>query len=214
MLSVIQAVIFDMDDVLVDTENIDHQIALAVCKSLGIDLTPEEEESRLGRKTIEFYEKLFREKNISLDITDTVVKHFALYEQKLSTELKILPGAASLPRLLKSQGYLLGLVSGSTKRQVQIVLSQLGISELFTAIISAEDVLLGKPDPEGYLLAAARLGVAPEVCVVIEDAPPGIASAKNAGMRVVGVTNHRTRDVSLADVRIDDLTQFDIKTLE
>lgn len=209
----IQAVIFDMDDVLVDTEDVDHEVALRVCSELGITLTSEEEESRLGIKTNEFYEKLSQSRSIPLNVSETVAKHFEMYEKILSTELKILPGATTLPPLLVSEGYKLALVSGSTKKQIEIILSQLGLKDIFKIVIAAEDVTRGKPDPEGYSLAAARLGVKPEECVVIEDALPGIAAAKSAGMKVIAVKNKGLRDVSQADTQVEDLTQIDSKVL-
>ncbi len=140
-------------------------------------------------------------------------KHFKIYDELLEVGLCHFPGAKSLPALLKSRGYKLGLVSGSTRKQVETILSQLGIKNFFGVIIAIEDVAHGKPDPAAYLLAAQKLQVTPEECVVLEDALPGITAGKRAGMKVIGVTNNGGQDLSLADLVVNGLDEVEIGML-
>jgi beta-phosphoglucomutase-like phosphatase (HAD superfamily) len=97
---------------------------------------------------------------------------------------------------------------------VELILSSLGISEIFDAIVTEEDVERGKPHPDAFLLAAKRCGVEPRRCVVIEDAPSGLEAAKAAGMRCIGVTGTRTKEeLSLADLVVDRLEKININVI-
>jgi beta-phosphoglucomutase-like phosphatase (HAD superfamily) len=101
-------------------------------------------------------------------------------------------------------------VASSSRREfIDRVLATLRIADAFAAIASGEEVVHGKPDPEIYELAAARLGVAPEDCVAIEDTPAGLASAAGAGMTTIAVPNALTADLDLsrADVVAADLRE-------
>jgi beta-phosphoglucomutase-like phosphatase (HAD superfamily) len=94
---------------------------------------------------------------------------------------------------------------------VEAALRKLSIGDAFDAIVTGDMITRSKPDPQIYLLAAERIGVAPDRCIAIEDAPKGVASARAAGMRVVGVRTESTANVVLegAEVVLDDLTRFD-----
>ena len=98
------------------------------------------------------------------------------------------------------------IVSSTPRANIEVMLQSLGLWEMFEVIVGEEDATRGKPDPEGFLTAAQRLGVPPEACVVIEDAPEGIAAGKAAGTRCIGVTTTRPADrLSEADLVVDTL---------
>jgi HAD superfamily hydrolase (TIGR01509 family) len=101
-----------------------------------------------------------------------------------------LPGARQLVELLDRLGYRLSLVTGTVRSSGEQALDQLGVRDLFAVIVSADDVSAGKPAPEPYLRALRALGVAPANCLVIENAPPGIAAAHAAGLRCVVVATY------------------------
>jgi beta-phosphoglucomutase len=99
-----------------------------------------------------------------------------------------LPGVASWLHRLHSQGWFQAIASSAPRANVEAVLEALAAAHFFQGIVSAEDVHRGKPDPEVYLTAAARIGASPDRCIVVEDAVSGIEGARNAGMRSIGVS--------------------------
>lgn len=202
----IKAVLFDMDGLLVDTEPLGIRVAFAVCKDLGIDLKLEEQRSFIGATDEKFYRELFKKRGLHHDVVSVLTKHFEIYEKLLKTELKAFEAAHILPKNLKAKGYKLGLVSGSTKNQINIILEQLKIKDNFDIILSCDDIAKSKPDPQGYLFAAKKLATEPSECLVFEDSQVGILSAKNAGMKVVGVVNSGGQDLSLADFVVENLS--------
>ncbi|MBR0057459.1 MAG: HAD family phosphatase [Kiritimatiellae bacterium] len=102
------------------------------------------------------------------------------------------------------------IVSGSPKDDVVAAARDLGVAPSVSLILGAEDVARGKPDPEGFLKAAAALGAAPERCIVFEDSSAGIAAAKAAGMTCVAIARdgRPRQDTSLADITVTDLSEF------
>jgi beta-phosphoglucomutase-like phosphatase (HAD superfamily) len=106
-------------------------------------------------------------------------------------------------------------VSSTPPENIRLIMNALDIAYLFNTVVSDSDVSRGKPDPEGFLLAAGRLGVAPDSCVVIEDAVAGVSAAKNAGMKCVAVTNtHPAVRLVEADIIVDSLQEVTVDTLE
>ena len=114
-----------------------------------------------------------------------------------------LPGAAEWVRRLDEAGWRQAIASSAPRLNVEVVLRALGMTRRFRAMVAAEDVNRGKPDPEVFLTAAGRLGVPPARCVVVEDAEQGIEAARRAGMKSVGVGRAKSADIvvaSLADL--------------
>jgi HAD superfamily hydrolase (TIGR01509 family) len=117
-----------------------------------------------------------------------------------------LPGAAEWVRRLHAEGWRQAIASSAPRANVEVVVRVLGLERYFGASVAAEDVRHGKPAPDVFLAAAARLAVPAERCIVVEDAEPGIEAGWRAGMRTVGVGRVRTADVvsvSLADLPSD-----------
>ena len=115
-----------------------------------------------------------------------------------------LPGAASWVRRLHSQGWQQAIASSAPRENVGVMLHALALDGLFEAIVSAEDVTKGKPDPQVFLAAAGRLGLPPDRCVVVEDAAVGVAAARSAAMKCVGVNREVVLD---ADVAVSSLLE-------
>jgi beta-phosphoglucomutase len=99
-----------------------------------------------------------------------------------------LPGAAEWTRRLSNEGWRQAIASSSPRENIDVVLAVIGLASVFQAVVSAEDVTLGKPDPQVFLTAAARLGSAPARSIVLEDAPAGVEAARRAGMPSIGVS--------------------------
>lgn len=125
-----------------------------------------------------------------------------------SRGVTLLPGAAEwLDRLARLE-WRQAIASSAPRANVDTVLSVLGIADRFGAVVAGEDVRHGKPDPEVFLRAAERLAVPPQRCVVVEDAPPGLAAAARAGMRAIGVTSSRAAlHADIVVARLDQLPE-------
>lgn len=203
----IKAVLFDMDGLLVDTEPLNVAVVTKVCDELGINLTPEEKHyCASGITNKKFYTELFDNRNLKFELNEILNRTFQTYDELLKTDAKSFLGAIDLPKLL-SEKYELGLVSGSTRNQVNIILSKLDIGNLFKVVVTADDITSSKPDPEGYLLAANELNINPQECLVLEDGEQGVKAAKSAGMKVIGVLNNSEQNLSLADLVVKDLIE-------
>ncbi len=110
------------------------------------------------------------------------------YRRILQAEgLSALPGAAEWVRALHEAGWRQAIASSAPRLNVEVVRRVLGLEQVIETYVSADDVRVGKPDPEVFLTAAARLGVRPGRCIVVEDAPAGVEAARRGGMRCVGV---------------------------
>ena len=118
--------------------------------------------------------------------------------------LRALPGAREWVARLRADGWRQAIASSAPRKNVDVMLAAIGLADAFDTIVASEDVGKGKPDPEVFLTAAARLGASPDRAIVVEDAAAGVEAARRAGMRVIGVV-----DVSLpADVVVDSLADL------
>jgi len=117
-----------------------------------------------------------------------------------------LPGAAEWTERLSSRGWLQAIASSAPRENIDAVLAVMGLGSVFQAVVSAEDVTLGKPDPQVFLTAAARLGSAPGRSIVVEDAPAGVEAARRAGMPSIGV--RRTGTPLPADLAVTSLADL------
>lgn len=202
----IKAFIFDLDGVLTDTERIGIEVAEKICKNLDIQLTNEEKLSFIGITDLEFYQKLFKKRNLDFNVYSILVRHFEIYEHYLHNNPLLFPEAKETVTFIKKKGYKLGMVSGSTKKQIELILKKTNLYSYFDTIISCDDVVLGKPHPEGYLICSKKLNVYPHQCLVVEDSESGIKAAKNAGMKVISFNN--TSQNVKADWYISNLEQI------
>src|SRR5262245_15350688 len=120
--------------------------------------------------------------------------------------IALLPGVERWLRRLHGEGWRQAIATAAPRPNVDTILAILDVGACFQAIVSAEDVQRGKPDPQVFLLAADRLAVPPPRCVVVEDAPPGIEAAHRGGMRAIGVrTSHPALEADIAVDTLDDL---------
>jgi beta-phosphoglucomutase len=129
-----------------------------------------------------------------------------LFRDAVRGRLLPLPGVAALLDFLDEHAIPRAIVTSTPRMNLDLVLETLGFQERFGALVAEEDAARGKPDPEGFLIAAQRLDVAAGHCIVIEDAPAGIDAARAAGMRSIAVTTTRgARELSHADLVVDSL---------
>jgi HAD superfamily hydrolase (TIGR01509 family) len=202
------AIIFDMDGVIVDSEPLNDMHTKGHLIELGADLVARPYQSRSGMNARETWELLKAEYELEHEVEYLVQRSRQRYMEFLDTleEIPIVDGVRELLSALKRAKYRIGLASSANPKRVAFFLEKLELSDLFEVIISGDDVEKGKPAPDCYLLAAEQLGVEPKDCVVIEDAMFGVRAAKAAGMKCLGFAGlpHNKQDLSEADVIIND----------
>jgi len=187
---VTEAVVFDLDGVIVDSEHVWDEVREELARERGGRWHPGAQRDMMGMSSTEW--SRYMHDTIGLpeppeEISAEVVRRLAA---RYREELPLVPGAANAVRRL-AEAYPLGLASSSNREIIDLVLELAGLAGCFRATVSSEEVARGKPAPDVYLEAAARLGVDPRACVAIEDSHNGIRSAKAAGMRVVALPNRR-----------------------
>jgi len=179
-----RAVIFDFNGTLSDDEPVLARVFAEIFHAyLGWRMTSDDYFARLaGRSDREIVEIAVAERGGGL------ADNGPLVERLLASESPIRPGTEALVRTLTAAGHPLAVVTGAQRSDVDFVLGHSGIGGHFEVVVTEEDVTLGKPDPEGFLLAARRLGVLPQETVVFEDSLAGVRAARAAGMRCIAVT--------------------------
>jgi HAD superfamily hydrolase (TIGR01509 family) len=207
------AVIFDMDGVLVDGEPLHFRAVNELLANEGKAISLDEYKPYMGTKSgwsemIEDFGLAGSRESYSAVYRELVLAHYR-------AESVALPGASELVRGLEETGMPIAVCSSSILPWVEACLSRIGLLDAFPTIVTGSDVDKGKPAPDIYLLAAARLGIAPQTCLAFEDAPAGIASAKAAGMTCWAVRTQYTQGLalpgphrefeSLADVNLGDI---------
>jgi HAD superfamily hydrolase (TIGR01509 family) len=201
MLDGIRAIIFDFDGVLVDSEPLHEWAIRESVRPLGWDFTRERFFAEIvGRGDENAYRKIAEWNGAAIDeraIRAVLVDKWRLMAEGIEQgRYSIQPGAPEAVRAAKRRGPV-GVCSGSVRGTVVPMLGKIGLLDELGTVVCGDDVARMKPAPDGYLLAAERLGVSPGECLAIEDTPTGVRAAKNAGMRVVGVCHTVGREMLL-----------------
>jgi len=201
----VRAALWDLDGVLVDSAPFHFQAWRELLASLGRELSEADFRRTFGLRNDAILTDLVGDLPPA-EVERLAARKEALFRRAALGNIVPLPGALALLRLLRERGFKLALVSSTPHGNIDLILGSLGVEAAFDVIVGEEDVTQGKPDPEGFLLAARRLGVPPGECVVIEDAPVGVEAAKRGGMRCVGVSRDRPRDaLAEADLVVENL---------
>jgi len=207
-MNVARAVLWDMDGTLINSEEF-HWISWRdTMANEGIAITHEQFLSSFGQRNDSIIPRW-----LGAAATPERIERIANAKEQLYRQLvrkngiSPLPGVASWVPRLHQQGWLQAIASSAPRLNIEVVLEALASTHIFQAIVSAEDVHRGKPDPEVYLTAAARLSVSPDRCIVVEDAVAGIEGARRAGMRSIGVS-HSGQDLG-ADLVVQSLDLLD-----
>lgn len=202
------AVIFDVDGVLVDSYAAHLESWLILARERGIALTERDFAATFGRTSRDILVSLF---NVPADDREALRtlddRKEALYREIVAGSFPAMPGARELIRSLAAHDWRIAAGSSGPPENAMLCLEALNVYGAFNAVITGRDVTRGKPDPQVFQLAAERLSAPPARCVVIEDAPAGIEAARRAGMRCVGfASTGRTPDeLRDADCVIDAL---------
>ncbi len=208
----VQAVILDLDGLMVDTEPLHQRAFNTLLKRHGVDYQFETEEYGrcfVGIPVIYNADYLIKRFNLRGTSQAIIAEREGIYEELItdSRNLTAMPGVFQLLDDLRARGLPLAVASGSPRNQVLMILRGLGIIERFRAVVAGDDVAKTKPAPDVYLRAAEKIGIAPTHCVALEDSATGVTAAKAAGLRAIAVPNQYTahQDLSHADARIPSL---------
>ncbi len=206
----IQAFIFDMDGVIIDSEPLHFEVDIQVMKDFGAAITQEQLEKYVGMTNPEMW-KLIREEYQLQRTVSEIIDYQISNKIKILTarEMEPIDGIRELLADLKASGIPVGIASSSPPVFIQAVLDKFGLLDAFDCIVSGEEVDRGKPAPDVYLKAAELLGVEPASCMVLEDARHGIAAAKSAGMQCIGFVNPNSgnQDLSAADYVVRSIAE-------
>jgi mannitol-1-/sugar-/sorbitol-6-/2-deoxyglucose-6-phosphatase len=208
----IQAAIFDMDGLLIDTEPVWRRSEIEIFGRLGLHLTEEQCLETMGVRIAEVVRRWYSRHpwsgpavdEVTRDVVDTVIRH-------VLAEGEPKPGVLNVLDVIRAAGLPIAIASSSGEELIRAVIRRLRIEPYITAICSAEDEPEGKPHPAVYLRAAAHLGVAPACCLAFEDSPNGVLSAKAAGMYCIVVPDPYLAShprMEEADLRLASLEEF------
>lgn len=210
-----QAVIFDMDGVITDSEPLYGEAVNVVLAKEGLTLSDEDHRAIMGSSIRFTWRYVIDRLGLDGDVEDWTPAYDVAVAEVLSANAVPADGLYGLLAGIKERGLRIGLATSSRTNWTEAILKRLEVTDLFEAIATTDMVEAAKPAPDLYLLAATKLGVSPERCLALEDTPRGIASAKAAGMTAVAVRTESTAgmDISAADYAIDRLTDFDFAWL-
>lgn len=201
-----RAVLWDVDGTLLDSREYHWLSWQETLTSEGYPITRDEFLQTFGRRNDEIVPLYFP--NIGQAEINRIseAKEARYRELMRNGGVEALPGVRYWLQRLHENGWRQAVASSAPLLNVQAILQALDIAACFDALTSAEDVQRGKPDPQVFLVAAQKLGVAPGRCVVVEDAPAGIEGARRAGMKAVGVlSSHAALDGDIVVQRLDQL---------
>jgi len=208
---VIDAVVFDLDGVLIDTEQLWGAVREELARELGGRWSEHAQADMMGMSSPEwsrYMHEVVGLREPPEQIADEVVRRM---EARYREQLPLIPGAREAVQRLAAR-WPIGLASSSNRPLIDLALELSGLASFFAVTVSSEEVARGKPAPDVYLEAVRRLGVAPERAAAVEDSSNGIRGAHSAGLRVVVIPNaHFPPDedaLALAEVVIDSLADL------
>lgn len=180
------AVLWDLDGVLADTEALLLEAERDAFAAYGAEVTTEFKRSFVGRGGTGVLAAMAEALGVDADLDDLARRKLDGYARRLPF-LQGFPQTRAMVLLLAAAGVPQAVASGSPAEAIRAALHLVGLADVLTTVVSADEVAVGKPAPDVFLEAARRLGVAPAGCVVVEDAVPGVLAAAAAGMRCVAI---------------------------
>jgi len=210
----LEAVLWDLDGVIADTGTYHFQAWQDVFHERGVNITEDDFKRHFGQRNDTIIRSTLG-RNISPDELDAIASEKEEnYRRRVTPNIKPLPGVIELISSLKRHELKMAIASSAPLENIHLITRGLGIDDCFQAVVCNREVAEGKPDPQVFLLAAQKLGVEPQNCVVIEDAVAGVTAAKRAGMKCVAVTNsHPPKNLKEADLIVNTLEAVSISEL-
>ena len=212
----IGAVIFDMDGVLTDSEPLINEAAIAMFQEQGLRVRPEDFRPFVGAGEDRYIGGVAEGYDWPLDLPAAKRRTYEIYLELVPSRLRAFPGSRALVGACRAAGLRVAVASSADQVKIAANLRQIGLPpEMWDCVVTGEAVKAKKPAPEIFLGAAARLGLAPNQCVVVEDAVNGVQAAKAAGMRCIAVAQTFPAEqlgaadlvrLTIAEVTVGDLT--------
>ena len=206
-----RGVIFDMDGVLIDSGAHHRDAWRLLLGDIGVEPPPEYWRLTIGRPAEEAVPLVLGRAVDRAEAVELAARKRDLYAQLAARGMLPIRGAPAFVAALAARTVPRAVATSASRRDVDTLLGELGLLRYFDIVVTAEDVQWGKPNPEVYLKAAAGLGLAPRRCLVFEDSLVGVHAARNAGMRVIGLTTaHSGRELLAAGAEraIEDFQGF------
>ncbi|CCU80988.1 predicted phosphatase/phosphohexomutase [Halanaerobium saccharolyticum subsp. saccharolyticum DSM 6643] len=212
----IKAVIFDMDGTIVDSEPIYDQVNAEIYEKYGFDLSQEDYDRHMGANMRDIWTDILerhpvKEEFAHYKIEDFMEDHIHSSYQGLAEaeELELMPGVKDWFEFLKDHGYKMIIASSSYAPIIEHVYQRFGLEQYMEGYVDGNSIENGKPAPDIFLKAAAKLGVKPENCLIIEDSENGVNGAHQAGAKVIGFNRAQaeSQDLSKADLIIEEYNQ-------
>jgi beta-phosphoglucomutase len=202
-------VIFDLDGVLVDSYQAHFKSWRLLYGELGFDYSETAFAADFGRTSRDILRRTLDGELSDERISALDGRKESLFRDILRQEFPAMDGAVELIDALSEDGFLLAVGSSGPPQNISLSLERLGRATKFAAVVTGMDVTRGKPDPQVFQIAAARLGVPPSSCAVVEDAVHGVEAARRAGMSSIALTGTTTREeLCHAELVVDSLRQL------
>jgi beta-phosphoglucomutase family hydrolase len=218
-MTMIKAVIFDMDGVIIDSEPAHVKLENEIFKEYGIFIDEEEHNSFVGTTSHYMWRTIKNKYKLSQSLEELVENDRNRYFQMLSMRdesINIIDGIHELIKELHRNGIKMAIASSSPMNVIETVVNNFQLNEYFDILVTGDYVQKSKPEPDIFLYASKKIGIKPYECVVIEDSKNGSIAAKKAGMKCIGFKNPNSgnQDLSCADLVIDSLLQVDYEKIK
>lgn len=206
----VKAAIFDLDGTLIDNNTYHLQSWLQYLKDRNREISEEEYKAKVnGRTNKDVIEYIFGRKMDDAEAMVYALEKEAIYRQLYQPHIVPVPGLLALLQKLKDNNIPMAIATSGIQVNIDFMFDHIPVQQYFDVVVNSSHISKGKPNPEIYLKTAQLLHVAPENCLVFEDAVVGINSAKAAGMKVIGLlTTHSAEELAGADALIKDYTEL------
>lgn len=212
----LEAIIFDMDGVLVDSEYTYFQSKSQILSEAGHEVEDSYHFQFMGTTSDYMWEKMKQKFSLPLSVAEYIQQMTALRQAMIKRDgIRVIPHVQEFVKGLSQAGLKLAVASSSSLAEIKVNLAEIGLSEYFSEVVSTEEVEHSKPAPDVYLAAAERIGIMPENCLGIEDTKNGTGAVRNAGMVCVGFANPAfpKQDLAFADRVVSSFSELDADSL-
>lgn len=214
MSNSIQAVIWDLDGVILDSAEEHRQAWHRLAREEGVPFTDADFWATFGKRNNDIFAATWNRPLSPEEVQALADRKEAYYRELIRKSAAFLPGAMELMRGLHEAGFRQALATSTPMVNIELISDVLGLKRFLDVFVSGESVAHGKPAPDLFLKAASELGIEPSRCLVIEDAVAGVEAAHAAGMRCIAVAGNRDLPgLRKADLMVKSLTEVDVERI-